>query len=841
MILSFAILSFVAGLLPSLQIHPLLHAVKRPSPQSATSTSITISASPSPVLLGQPVTLTAAIQPSGATGSVTFYSGVSILGVAAASSGQATFTTALLAAGPNVLAARFDANETFGTSLSSPLRLNVGVAPGTGFPGGVINPSLGATPVWVVTADLNNDGIADLITANAGEGAVSVFLGNGDGTLQQLPDVSTGLEPVSIVVGDFNGDGMEDLAVANSGDPSVAILLGNGDGTFQPATTVVVGSDPVSVVVADFNADGNADVAVLDGSDDTVTILTGNGDGTFATGNPIAIALGPLQIIVADFNGDGKPDLAVAGSSPDGVAELLGNGDGTFVLRPLLSAGTGPSSLAAGDFNGDGKTDLAVGDYGDFYSLNGGGIEILPGNGDGSFQAPVSAASGPNVTAMATADFDGDGKLDLGVISGSGFSTYTGNGNGTLQPPQSYPAGQSPDALAIGSFDGTGLTEVAVVNRNENELDVLTGGAGTCLYTLSPTSFLYDASSVSGAISLTASATGCAWTASSDSWIVPTVGSSLGSASVGFQILSNTTGFDRTGSLVIGGQTVTVTQKFTAQQFSDVPPSSYQFDAVNLLKDQGITSGCTADTFCPTQPVTRAQMAVFIVRAVYGGDNFTYNPAPVFSDVPANAFGFKWIQKLFELNITTGCATGLYCPNSPVTRAQMAVFMIRGRFGSTASFTSPLTPYFTDVPANGFGFQWIQRMRFDGITSGCGPTTYCPTNSVVRGDMAIFIMKGLFNDLYPQGTPTLISVSPTTLVPGAPTTLTFTGSSTNFAAGQTIVTTVPLVSVTNVQVLSPTSLTVVLNATSSAPVQPVGLVAITGAEQDVLPNGIAIQ
>jgi len=132
-------------------------------------------------------------------------------------------------------------------------------------------------------------------------------------------------------------------------------------------------------------------------------------------------------------------------------------------------------------------------------------------------------------------------------------------------------------------------------------------------------------------------------------------------------------------------------------------------------------------------------------------------------------------------------------------------------------------------------------MRFDGITSGCGPTTYCPTNSVVRGDMAIFIMKGLFNDLYPQGTPTLISVSPTTLVPGAPTTLTFTGSSTNFAAGQTIVTTVPLVSVTNVQVLSPTSLTVVLNATSSAPVQPVGLVAITGAEQDVLPNGIAIQ
>jgi hypothetical protein len=824
------ILYLLAGLLS--QIHPA----------NAASTSISIGVSANPVLLGQPVAITAAVLPTNAAGSVTFYTGVSVLGIAPVSSGQATFSSALLPAGANALTARFDANPSFATSLSPPLILTVAVAPGTGFPGGAIYP-VGLTPVWVVTADLNNDGIADLVTANTGDGTVSVFLGNGDGTFQPVfPDLPTGTNPASIAVGDFNGDGIEDLAVANSGDPSVTILLGNGDGTFQALASMFFGSDPVSVVEADFNGDGIADLAVADQDNDTATILLGLGDGTFVPGIAIPAGVGATQIAVADFNGDGKPDLAIAGSSPDGVAEFLGNGDGTFTLQTIWNAGTGPSSIAAGDFNGDGKIDLAVGDIGDDVSFSGGGIEILLGNGNGTFQTPIAAASGPNVSAIATADLDGDGKLDLGVLTlGGGFSTYLGNGDGTVQAPQSYPAGDSPDALAIGSFDGTGLTEVAVVNRNENLMDVLTGSPGACSYTLSPASLIYDATGVTAAVSLTASATGCAWFATSDAWIVPQSSAGLGGGSFSFQLLPNNTGFDRTGSLVVGGQTVAITQRFTTMQFSDVPVSSYQFDAVNLLKQQGVTEGCGTDLFCPTEQVTRAQMAVFIVRAVMGGDNFAYPAQPIFSDVQPSTFGFQWIQKLSELGITSGCAVDLYCPDNPVTRAQMAVFIIRGRFGSTAIFSYPLTPYFTDVPSGLFGFEWIQRMRLDGITNGCALTEYCPNNSVVRGDMAIFIMKGLFNDLYPPGTPTLISVSPSVLVRGQTTTFTFTGSGTNFVQGQTTVSTVPNVAVTNVEVLSPTLLIVNLNAAQSAPVQPVGLVAITGSEQDVLPNGVTIQ
>jgi hypothetical protein len=517
---------------------------------AGTSTSVTVSVSANPVLLGQPVTLTANVLPSGATGAVTFYEGVAVVGIASVAAGQATFTTAVLPGGINPITARFNGDSTFTPSLSPAVPLTVAIAPGTGFGGGSAYPlgDITLTPTWIAMADFNNDGVADLVTANTGEGAVSVLIGNGDGTFSQYPDVPTGLTPVWVMAADFNGDGLPDLAVVNSGDPSVAILLGNGDGSFQTAVPILLGSEPVAAAIADFDGDGNPDIAAVDANNGTVTILFGVGDGTLRMGITVALGLSPLQIAAADFNHDGKPDLAIAGSSPDGVAVLLGNGDGTFVLEPLLSAGTGPSSLATADFNHDGNADIAVGDYGDYNSLSGGGVTILLGNGNGTFSNPLAAASGPNVSAIAAADFDGDGNPDLGVISASGFSTYPGNGGGTLLPPQVYAAGNSPVALAIGSFDGTALTEVAVVNRTEAELDVLTGSPGTCLFSLTPSSLLYDGAAENVTASLTTSATGCPWTVSSPAWIVPQVTSGLGSFTVPYQITANTSGFDRSGA-----------------------------------------------------------------------------------------------------------------------------------------------------------------------------------------------------------------------------------------------------------------------------------------------------
>ena len=123
-----------------------------------------------------------------------------------------------------------------------------------------------------------------------------------------------------------------------------------------------------------------------------------------------------------------------------------------------------------------------------------------------------------------------------------------------------------------------------------------------------------------------------------------------------------------------------VTQSFTVF-FSDVAPGDYDYAAINAMAQRGITAGCGNNGFCPNDNVTRDEMAIFIVRAIYGSDNFTYTASPYFTDVTPSTFGFKWIQKLKDLGITGGCTATTYCPGTVVTRDQMAVFIIRARLG----------------------------------------------------------------------------------------------------------------------------------------------------------------
>jgi hypothetical protein len=286
-----------------------------------------------------------------------------------------------------------------------------------------------------------------------------------------------------------------------------------------------------------------------------------------------------------------------------------------------------------------------------------------------------------------------------------------------------------------------------------------------------------------------------------------------------------------------------VKQSFTVL-FGDIAPADHYFAAINAMALHGITSGCGSNDYCPGTNVTRDQMAIFIVRAIMGNDNFTYTAAPYFTDVQPATFGFKWIQKLKDLGITSGCTATTYCPGNTVTRDQMAIFIIRARLGLALAggpspvFTYPATPSFTDVPANGFGFAWIQRMKLDAITSGCTATTYCASDPVIRGDMAIFIMRGLFNQFLPAATPVLTQISPSTLAAGTSGTYTITGANTNFVQGTTQLSSIPGVTIGTITVTSPSTLTMQLTAAATAVTQPYSILAITGSEQDVLPNGL---
>ena len=229
-----------------------------------------------------------------------------------------------------------------------------------------------------------------------------------------------------MATGDFNGDGKPDLAILNA-DNTISIFLGNGDGTFTAKASAGTLSGGLGILVGDFNGRGKLDLATANAAGTAVVVLPGNGDGTFGSGVMTWIA-GP-PVAVGDFNGDGKPDVLVqtaGGPSPGvvlggtiaNVTVLLGNGDGTFTASAASATGVIESAaIAVADFNGDGNLDLAVG--GPSLATNdsdydSGTVTVLLGNGDGTFKAPVTIASPIGFTrSIAAVDLNGDGKPDL--------------------------------------------------------------------------------------------------------------------------------------------------------------------------------------------------------------------------------------------------------------------------------------------------------------------------------------------------------------------------------------------------------------------------------------------
>jgi len=285
---------------------------------------------------------------------------------------------------------------------------------------------LPATPGPLAMADLNKDGYADAIVAtNSG---VAVLLGSASGSMSAARTFASGTSFNSVTAADFNSDGKPDVASA-AGSGTVSVFLGNGDGTLQSPRQISFASGlmPLGTSSADVNGDGKADLIVaLSPGDPTqngsIAVLLGNGDGTFQ--NPAYIQLpAPLvqqgvgsatvaALALSDVNNDSKPDIVVAlNSSPHQVAVLLGQGNGTFGAPILTDTNTSPPQIAVSDLNGDGKPDLILGDCCGLSEAS-----FLAGNGDGTFQPELQFPSGPNPLGVAVADFYGDGTLDLAIV-----------------------------------------------------------------------------------------------------------------------------------------------------------------------------------------------------------------------------------------------------------------------------------------------------------------------------------------------------------------------------------------------------------------------------------------
>ncbi|HTR02473.1 MAG TPA: S-layer homology domain-containing protein [Thermoanaerobaculia bacterium] len=189
----------------------------------------------------------------------------------------------------------------------------------------------------------------------------------------------------------------------------------------------------------------------------------------------------------------------------------------------------------------------------------------------------------------------------------------------------------------------------------------------------------------------------------------------------------------------VGGTAARTWTLHVGASFSDVPVTDPYYAKIETLFHNGVTAGCNGGEYCPGDPVTRAQMAVFLLKGkLWAG----YVPPPGtgtrFSDVPPGAFALDWIEDLADSGITAGCDVNRYCPDHPVTRAQMAVFLLKAEHGSAYAPPAAMG-VFADVPASDNFAPWIEELAAEGITAGCGGGNYCPDSPNTRAQMAAFL------------------------------------------------------------------------------------------------------
>lgn len=316
---------------------------------------------------------------------------------------------------------------------------------------------------YVVTANLVNGGLPDLVGIDRKDGFVQVFLNNGDGTFKLTKELNVP-NCARVTVGDFNGDGNQDIAVlvSDGNSSSIDIFYGAGDGTFFKNPKIIpLGFFVSDIQAADLTNDGLPDLVLTIAR--RVAVILNEGGGKF--GAVARYNAGPDSsgsLVIGDFNNDGIPDIAVTRFGVDLVAVLLGQANaqgqptGTFANRILVPVGVNPAALAVGDFNGSGNESIAVANN----DYNVAGLQVIIGNGNGTFAKPRAYYGANFVDAVGVGDFNGDGIEDIVTGSFSGeVHVYEGNGDGTFQPFMVIPNTAYSQSFAVGDFTGDGLDD----------------------------------------------------------------------------------------------------------------------------------------------------------------------------------------------------------------------------------------------------------------------------------------------------------------------------------------------------------------------------------------------
>ena len=338
-----------------------------------------------------------------------------------------------------------------------------------------------AGPTALAMADLDGNGWLDVIVTNSQYSAqppvLSVLYGTSYGGFLNLTHYSIGSEAHDLDVADLDGDGMLDLLPLLTGAEAVAVLLGDAQGGFDLRRTYGVGRGPEAAVLADFDGDGRIDLATADKLAGSVTALLGDGDGGLGGRGfyPGTISLSPSSVAIADVSGDGRLDVVTAAMYSGHLGVFLGDGQGrvTFAFEyPMYAA---VSSLAIADFDEDGDLDVVTSD-GTVSS-----VSVVRNDGDAGFgpstHHPVGQSSGSQPAHVAVGDLDADGDLDLVSANQTSHdvSVLLGDGQGGFAAARNFPGGVRPYHVAIGDVDEDGNVDVVVVNALSNYITIFHG------------------------------------------------------------------------------------------------------------------------------------------------------------------------------------------------------------------------------------------------------------------------------------------------------------------------------------------------------------------------------
>jgi len=470
----------------------------------------------------------------------------------------------------------------------------------------------------------------------------------------------------------------------------------------------------------------------------SAVVIQGNRIGTDATGT-LPIPNGQFGVYV----GCQTHDTQIGGTAPgagnliayNGVPPLHGQGvmlDG--------DAGTG-NAIRANLIYANARLGISFGDSATAYPNDPGDADTGQNNLQ-NFPIVSSATPGPGTTHLTgflhsapNTSFDLDffsneacipfphGYLEGRVYLGSGVTTTNGSGTALFDLTVPVQIGAGERVTATATDPGGNTSEIS--QRLPFSISPASGPpAGGTATAIQGTDFAAGATVTFGGVPADAVVVVGTTTITAHAPALP-------AGSLNDITVTNTDG--SAGTLLKGW----------VSDFLDVPPAYQFYGFVTKLVSNAITVGCGSGDYCPAANVTRAQMAVFLLKAKYG---LCYTPpaatGTVFLDVPANSFAAAWIEALANLNITGGCGGGNYCPTGSVTRAQMAVFLLKTYLGT--SYTPPAcASVFGDVPCPSTFADWIEDLYARSITGGCqaSPLLYCPGNPNTRGQMAVFVTK----------------------------------------------------------------------------------------------------